>query len=104
MPEYSGIIFEGILMINADGKVDFNFVTLESTKGKFYLEHPRKKNIVYEVSHDQFRILFVKMAQDNAKGIVFENRSNSFEYLMSQLEMNEDLFQAMLYPNSDWTI
>ncbi|AZU98300.1 hypothetical protein SEPL_071 [Salmonella phage SE_PL] len=91
-------------MITEDGKVDFNFVKLESKNGKFYFEHPKNKKLVYEVNHDQFRTLFVKMAQDNARGIELPNRSNSFEYLMSQLEMNEDLFQAMLYPNEDWTI
>lgn len=91
-------------MIRDDGKVDFNEVKLESKTGKFYFEHPRNRKTVYEVPHDQFRYLFVKAAQDEANGIKFENRSNSFEYLMSQLEMNEDLFQAMLYPNSEWTI
>lgn len=88
-------------MINEDGNVDFNEVTLEAIKGKFFFEHPRKKNEVYEVSHDQFRILLVRASQDKANGLVLK-RSNSFEYLMSQLVMNEDLFQAMLYPK--WVI
>lgn len=91
-------------MITEDGKVDFNQITLKSKTGKFYHEHPKNRKTVYEVSHDQFKYMLVKEAVANAKGISIKNKSNSFEYLMSQLEMNEDLFQAMLYPNSDWTI
>lgn len=91
-------------MITDDGKVDFNLVQLESKNGKFYFEHPKNKKVVYEVPHDQFRYLFVKAAQDTANNSILKKKSNSFEYLLSQLEMNEDLFQAMLYPNSEWTI
>lgn len=91
-------------MITDDGKVDFNLVKLESKNGKFYFEHPKNKNMVYEVPHDQFRYLFVKAAHDTTNGVIMKNKSNSFDYLLSQLEMNEDLFQAMLYPNSEWTI
>lgn len=90
-------------MINDDGKVDFNEITLESIKGKFYFEHPRMKNKVYEVSHTQFRILFVRKAREKDNNII-SNSANSFEYLLSQLVMTEELFQAMLYPNSDWII
>jgi|AGFS01.1.fsa_nt_gi hypothetical protein len=91
-------------MITEDGKVDFNLVQLESKTGRFVFEHPRNRKLVYEVNHDQFRVLFVKMAQDKARGSELPNRSNSFDFLLSQLEMNGDLFQAMLYPNEDWTI
>jgi hypothetical protein len=47
-------------MITEDGKVDFNLVQLESKTGRFVFEHPRNRKLVYEVNHDQFRVLFVK--------------------------------------------
>lgn len=81
----------------------FNFknVTLVSKNGKFYGEYRHNKNKVYELSHDAFKSMLVLSAQRylNDKNIC---KVNKFDFLFDQLEITEDIFEALLYDKKKW--
>jgi hypothetical protein len=89
-------------MVNDDGTFGFSDVQLESINGKFYFETSRNKHRVYEVTHDEFRVMLVLVALRENNGL--KTKSNSLDYLMNQLVVNEDLFAAMMYDNSQWRL
>lgn len=88
-------------MVNSDGTFSFSDVQLESKNGKFYFECSNNRKLVYEVPHDTFRTMFVLSAKwKNNHGLT--SISNSHEYLLEQLVVNEGLFAAMLFDESQW--
>lgn len=89
-------------MITDDGKFSFNDVTLVSKNGRFMFEDRKNTKYVYEVSHDMFKVLLVASAQAESTGI--KNKANSFNFLLNQLEMTEELFTALLYNSADWIL
>lgn len=82
-------------------KNEFNFYNakLVPKNGKFYFEAIRSKTKVYEVSEEQFKMLLVQLnSTQNICGT--ESTRKKLDYLLNQLEMTEDLFDALLY--QDW--
>lgn len=49
-----------------------------------------------------FKVLLVASAQAESTGI--KNKANSFNFLLNQLEMTEELFTALLYNSADWIL
>ncbi|SOK58604.1 hypothetical protein [Yersinia phage fHe-Yen9-04] len=91
------------MSITIDNKFNFYDVKIISSNksGKFYFEVVKNRSKVYEVSDDLFKTMLVSasMQQNNKSiGASTSTRANSFEYLFDQLEMTEDIFTALLYP------
>lgn len=91
-------------MVTDDGLFSFSDVQLESKNkdGKFYLECPGNNKMVYEVSHNVFKAMLVQAADVKTRQMMHEVKTNTFEYLFSQLELNEDMFAAMMFEISEW--
>jgi Glu-tRNA(Gln) amidotransferase subunit E-like FAD-binding protein len=83
-----------------NGKFNFYDVELVCTNpsGKFYFQTPKSKGRVYEVTVEHFKLMLVTASEARRLGTEYSNQSNSLEYLLDQLEMTEDLFTALLYP------
>lgn len=84
--------------VTKDNKFNFYDVELISTNksGKFYFEVVKNKSKVYEVDVDLFKTMLVSAANVKTP----KTAANSLDYLLSQIEMTEDIFTALLYP--DW--
>lgn len=78
---------------------DISSIELLPLNGKFYIESPSRKHLVYEVSETQFRIMMVTMYNNRNRD---KEYSKTFEYLLSQLEMTGQLFQATLF--DEWLV
>lgn len=80
----------------------FNFynVKLISTNkdGKFYFETIKDKSKVYEVNEDLFKTMLVSASNIKSKGLENQKMANTFDYLFNQIEMTEEIFTALLYP------
>lgn len=87
-------------MITPNDQFSFCDITLVSKNNRFMLEDRRRKNKVYEVQHDVFKTMLVLAAQAKGKG--FTKKVNSFEFLYNQIEINEDMFTALMYDFKDW--
>ncbi len=83
-----------------NGKFNFYDVELVSTNpsGKLYFQTPKNKGRVYTVDEDQFKFMLVTASEARRLGTEYPNQSNSLDYLLDQLEMTEELFTALLYP------
>lgn len=90
--------FGNYMSVTSDGKFNLNGITLVSKNGKFYFEIVGQKHKVKRVNHDLFKTMLI--AAYNLKSLGKENpkQANTLEYLLEQLEMTEDLFKALLYP------
>ena len=100
-PALSGLSFcRDFMSVTNDGKFNFYDVELISTNpsGKFYFQTPKSKGRVYEVSVDMFKCMLVTASEAKRLGTAPVNGSNSLEYLLDQVEMTEDIFKALLYP------
>lgn len=92
-------------MLNDDGKFSFSDITLVSKHKKFYFKN--SKNRLYEVSEEQFKIMFVTIGRNSANkenSITDRYNKEMFEFLYEQLEITEELFTAQLYSMEDWII
>ena len=83
-----------------NGKFNFYDVELVCTNpsGKFYFQTPKSKGRAYAVDVDQFKFMLVTASEARRLGTEYPNQSNSLDYLLDQLEMTEELFTALLYP------
>ncbi len=83
-----------------NGKFNFYDVELICTNpsGKFYFQTPKSKGRVYAVDVEQFKFMLVTASEARRLGTEYPNQSNSLDYLLDQLEMTEELFTALLYP------
>lgn len=91
-----------------NGKYNLYDVELICTNpsGKFYFQTPKSKGRVYEVDVTQFKYMLVIASEARRLGTEYPNQSNSLDYLLDQLEMTEEIFTALLYPewiNEDTT-
>ena len=77
---------------------NFRKVELVSVNEKFYMELPKNKSRCVECSKEQFTLLLVKMYNNRN----MKTFSNTFEWMLSQLEMTPTLFQATLF--GTWTL
>ncbi|AQW88854.1 hypothetical protein pEaSNUABM50_00325 [Erwinia phage pEa_SNUABM_50] len=96
-----GFLFVGTFMsVTTDNKFNFYDVKLVSTNksGKFYFEAAKNRSRVYEVSEDLFKTMLVAAAQRRNTSEDSSALANSFDYLFDQLEMTEEIFTALLYP------
>lgn len=92
-------------MLNDEGKFSFSDITLVSKHKNFYFKN--SKNRLYEVSEEQFKIMFVTIGRNSANNKnVITDRFNKemFEFLYEQLEVTEELFEAQLYNMEDWIL
>ena len=88
------------MSITADNKFNFYDVKLISTNknGKFYFEAVKDRSKVYEVNEDLFKTMLVTAAYTKNNGLENPKMANTFDYLFEQLEMTEEIFTALLYP------
>lgn len=88
------------MSITSDNKFNFYNVKLTSTNksGLFYLEYVKDRSKVYSVDEDLFKAMLV--AASNTKNMGLENpkMANTLEYMLDQIEMTEEIFTALLYP------
>ena len=88
------------MSITSDNKFNFYNVKLISTNksGLFYLEYVKDRSKVYSVDEDLFKAMLV--AASNTKNMGLENpkMANTLEYMLDQIEMTEEIFTALLYP------
>lgn len=78
--------------ITENNEFVFDDVNLVPKNGKFFFKLVSAEDKEIEISQEQFKVLLVSASySQNAY-------HNSFDYLLDQLEINEDLFTAMLYP------
>lgn len=88
------------MSVTADNKFNFYDVKLISTNksGKFYLEVAKNKSKVYEVNEDLFKAMLVSASTVKNMGLENPKMANTFDYLFDQIEMTEEIFTALLYP------
>lgn len=90
------------MSVTTDGKFNFYDVKLISLNksGKLYMQTVKNRSRVFEVDEDLFKAMLVSAS--NIKKMGHENlkMANTLDYLLDQIEMNEDIFTALLYP--DW--
>lgn len=92
-------------MLDENGKFSFADIKLVSKHKAFYFKNSR--NRLYEVSEEQFRIMFVTLGRNSVNkenSIVDRYNKETFEFLFEQLEITEELFTAQLYSMEDWII
>lgn len=90
------------MSVTIDGKFNFYNVKLNSTNktGKFYMQTVKNRSRVFEVDEDLFKAMLVSASNIKNMGQENPTMANTFDYLLDQIEMNEDIFTALLYP--DW--
>lgn len=88
------------MSMTIDGKFNFYNVKLNSTNktGKFYMQAVKNTSRVFEVDEDLFKTLLVSASNIKNAGHENPKMANTFEFLLDQIEMNEDIFTALLYP------
>lgn len=86
------------MSVTSDGKFNFYDVELTSKNGLFYFEIVKDRSKVKRVPHDLFKAMLVSSYNLKALGQETPNQANTLDYLLDQLEMTEDLFKALLYP------
>lgn len=96
-------------MITDDGKIDFSDITLISKSGEYLFQDRYQYGRTYAVSHDTFRNLLVVTAHLEAQYRFYDDDEyrdefNTLDFLLSQLEITDELFQATLMENSSWIL
>ena len=86
------------MSVTSDGKFNLYNIELTSKNGLFYFEIVGQKSKVKRVSHGLFKTMLVSAYNLKARGIENPKQANTLDYLLDQLEMTEDLFKALLYP------
>lgn len=88
------------MSITADNKFNFYDVKLTSTNksGKFYFQATKNRSRVFEVSEDLFKTMLVSASNTKNQGLENPKMANTLDYLLDQIEMTEEIFTALLYP------
>ncbi len=86
--------------VTSDNKFNFYDIKLVSANksGKFYFQAVKDRSKVYEVSEDLFKAMLVSASNIKNAGMENPRMANTLDYLIDQIEMTEDFFTALLYP------
>lgn len=88
------------MSVTTDGKFNFYNVKLTSLNksGKFYMQTVKDRSRVFEVDEDLFKTMLVSASNIKNNGMENPKMANTLDYMLDQIEMNEDIFTALLYP------